>query len=64
MDGKYINNFRFADDLMLMNKRKEENRKNYGGILKASREGGLQANKNKTKYMKFIGAETGKNKEK
>lgn len=49
---------------MLMRKRKEEIEKIGVQISKASKEGGLEVNENKTKYMKYIGIKTGKNKAK
>ncbi|MBP1527199.1 MAG: hypothetical protein H9Q66_04685 [Spiroplasma ixodetis] len=56
MDGRYLSNLRFADDLILLSTSKEELMQMKEDLEEKSREGGLEINYNKTKYMKYNGS--------
>lgn len=59
MDGKCVNKLRFADDLVLVSKRELEIAIMMEEILKATREGGLEANKKKNEKQEVITDKTG-----
>lgn len=51
IDGKWLNNLRFADDIVLISENKDEVQKMLEELTKACRRVGLVINASKTKYM-------------
>ncbi len=59
IDGRYINNLRFADDIVLLSDNLEDVQKMGNELMLISREVGLHMNMAKTKYMTNVENEAG-----
>ena len=53
INGRFLNNLRFADDIILLSSNKESLEKMGEELMSESEKGGLEMNKKKTKYMSY-----------